>query len=82
MWYHHSSWVVTFFDKTRFRLFPGHLPISLWEIETGGRGDVLPFHLIAQRSFVGVDSFDKTRFRFIAGHLPISLPETETGRDG
>jgi hypothetical protein len=34
------------FDKTRFRFIAGNLSILLQEIETGGRGDVLPFHLI------------------------------------
>jgi hypothetical protein len=79
------------FDKTRFRFIAGHLPIWLFQTETGGRGDVSRFHLIARcytgfvslltvvpMFFTGVDSFDKTRFRFIAGHLPKSLPETET----
>jgi hypothetical protein len=37
------------FDKTRFRLIARHLPISLRETETGGKGDISPFHLIAQR---------------------------------
>ena len=36
------------FDKTRFRFIAGHLPIFLWETESVGRGDVSPFHLIAQ----------------------------------
>ena len=36
------------FDKTRFRIIAVHPPLSLPEIETGGRGDILPFHLIAQ----------------------------------
>jgi hypothetical protein len=77
------------FDKTRFRFFAGHLLISFRETETGVRGDILPFHLIAQHqtgimvlstvvptNFVGVDSFDKMRFSIIAGHLPILLRET------
>jgi hypothetical protein len=34
------------FDKTRFKFIAGHLSILLWEIESGVRGDVLPFHLI------------------------------------
>ena len=35
-------------DKTRFRFIPRHLQISLRGTETGGKGDVLPFDLIAQ----------------------------------
>ena len=33
-------------DKTRFKFIAGNLSILLWEIETGGRGDDLPFQLI------------------------------------
>ena len=36
------------FDKMRFRFIAGHLPISLPKTKQGERGDVLPFHLIAQ----------------------------------
>ena len=36
------------FHKTRFRFIAGHLPILLQETETGGGGDILPFHLIVQ----------------------------------
>jgi hypothetical protein len=35
------------FDNMRFRFIPGHIPILLWETESGGRGDVSPFDLIA-----------------------------------
>jgi hypothetical protein len=35
------------FDKTIFRFNTGHLPILLRE-DHGERGDVWPFHLIAQ----------------------------------
>ena len=96
-----STVVTTFFagvdsfDKMRFRFIVRNISISLPEKETGGRGDVLPFHLIAQHktevmvlstvvptSFVGVDSVDKMRFRFISGHFPILLPERETGGEG
>ena len=58
----------------------------------GERGDISPFHLIAQRitgiavlstvlptSFTAVDSLDNTRFRFIAGYLRLSLWGTDTG---
>ena len=38
--------VVDSFDKTRFRFIARHPSILLWELETGERGDVLPFHLI------------------------------------
>jgi hypothetical protein len=34
------------FVKTRFRFIEGNLSILFWEMETGWRGDVLPFHLI------------------------------------
>jgi hypothetical protein len=83
------------FDKMRFRLIAGHLPILLREIETGVKGDILPFHLIAQHatrivvlptviltSFAAVDSFNKVRLRLIIGHLSISLWETETRGEG
>ena len=37
------------FDKMIFRFIAGHPSLSLWETKTGGRGELLPFHLIAQR---------------------------------
>ena len=83
-----STMVPTFFaavdylDKMRFRFPVGHLRILLKGTDTGGKGDVLPFDLIAHHktgiavlltvvptSFAAVDSLDKTRFRFILGHL-------------
>ena len=36
------------YEKTGFRPIAGHPSLSLQETETGGRGDVLPLHLIAQ----------------------------------
>ena len=67
------------FDKTRFRFIAGHHNCCGKKDSGGGRGDVFPFHLIAQHktgimvlstvvptSFVGVDSFVKTRFKFFA----------------
>ncbi len=33
-------------DKTRFRFIAGHLQLLLREADTGGKSDVLPFHLI------------------------------------
>ncbi len=36
-------------DKTRFRFIAGHLPILFLDSYQGERGDVWPFHLIAQR---------------------------------
>ena len=70
-------------DKTRFRFIAGHLRLSLWGTDMGGKSDVLSFDLIAQNlttgivvlstmvptSFVAVDSLDNMRFRFIAGQL-------------
>jgi hypothetical protein len=41
-----SSVAVDFFDKARFRFIAGILSILLWETDTGGKGDVLPFYLI------------------------------------
>ena len=38
---------VDFFDIMRFRFIPGHIPILLWETESGGRGDGLSFDLMS-----------------------------------
>jgi hypothetical protein len=83
------------FDKTRFRLIAGCPSLLLQETESEGRGDALPFHLIAQHetgivvlstvvltSSMGVDSFDKLRFRIVAGIFPIFLWETASGVRG
>ncbi len=83
------------FDRMRFCFFAGHPSLSLREKETGGKGDISPFHLIAQpytgivvlstvvsTYFLGVDSFDKMRFRFIAGHLSLLLQGTVQGVKG
>ena len=35
-------------DKMRFRFIAEHIQILLWGTDTGGKGDVLPFDLIAQ----------------------------------
>jgi len=82
-------------DKMRFRFITGNLSRLLWETETGGWGDISPFHLIAQHlfgimvlstgvptSFMGGDSFDETAFRFIAGRPSLLLWKTESGGNG
>ena len=44
-----SFMAVDSLDKTRFRFIMGHLGISLRGTDKGGKSDVLPFDLIAQR---------------------------------
>jgi hypothetical protein len=74
----HSCWL---FGKNEIQVYR-----QASATNTGGKGDTLPFDLIAQRwtgivvfltlvqtFFAAVDSLDKTRFRFIARHLQISL---------